>query len=114
MVMTDKHPTSYAEKLKAGGNCVATTNKDLPCPHHGDRLVDGHWYCHEHDPNGPCQKNLKRVERFKERTPDVPGQMRFSELLSDEDRGLALFTPPDATQGRIASKRIKKWTPPTP
>ncbi len=111
--MTERDHTTYAEKLKRGGNCTAITDKDLPCPIHGDRLVDGHWYCHVHDPNGVCQQNLRRVERYQQRTPDVKGQMRFSDLLNDENRGLALFHPPDDTQGRIASKRIKKWNPPT-
>ena len=46
------------------------------------------------------------------RSRDVPGQMTFAELISDDNAGLALFTPPDDTQGRIASKRIKKWSPP--
>jgi len=47
-----------------------------------------------------------------EAVPDVEGQITFDDLLSDEDRGLALFHPPDDTQGRIASKRIKKWSAP--
>ena len=107
MVMTKHNPTAYAEKLKRGGNCVATTNKDLPCPIHGDRLVDGKWYCHVHDPDGTMQKTL----RGEIRTPDVEGQMKFDELKSDDEL-TALHTPPTETQGRIAGKRIKKWTSP--
>ena len=96
--MTKQHPTSYAEKLKAGGNCVAFKKDKLPCALHGDRLVDGHWYCKEHEPH--------------ETTPDVPGQMTFAELISDEDAGDAMFHPPDKAQLHEASKRIKKWTAP--
>ncbi len=95
--------TSYTDKLKRGGNCTAFDKHDLPCPIHGDRLVDGHWYCHIHDPEGAFQKNLLLSR-------DVPGQMTFDELISDNNAGDALFHPPDDTQGRIASKRIKKWS----
>ena len=97
--------TSYTDKLKRGGNCVGLEKFDLPCATHGDRLVNGQWYCHYHDPEGAFQKNLLRSR-------DVPGQMTFAELITDEDAGDALFSPPDDTQGRIASKRIKKWTAP--
>ena len=50
------------------------------------------------------ESRLATFARLRKSRLDVP--------LSDMDRGLALFTPPDATQGRIASKRIKKWNPP--
>ena len=97
--------TSYTDKLKRGGNCVGLEKFDLPCATHGDRLVNGQWYCHYHDPEGAFQKNLLLSR-------DVPGQMTFDELISDDNAGLALFTPSTDTQGRIASKRIKKWTSP--
>ena len=92
-------------ELRAGGNCAGTDKSDLPCPGHGDRLVDGNWYCHIHDPEGSFQKNLLRSR-------DVPGQMTFDELISDDNAGDALFTPPDKAQLHEANKRIKKWTPP--
>jgi len=102
--------SSYAEKLRRGGNCSATTNKGLPCPIHGDRLVDGQWLCHVHDPDGTMRKNLTRE-------PDVDDQKTFDELvdrvateLEKRANAVALFTPSDDTQGRIASKRIKKWS----
>jgi len=97
--------TSYTDKLKLGGNCAGMEKSDLPCATHGDRLVDGNWYCHFHDPEGPFQKNMLRSR-------DVPGQMTFAELISDEDAGDALFHPPDDTHLRIASKRMKKWEAP--
>ena len=114
---------TYRQKLERGGNCTATTNKDLPCPHHGDRLVDGKWLCHIHDPDGTFQRQHRRAFEDHQRTPEVEGQMTFAELItaqgadgsrcrSDEDAGDALFHPPDDTQGRIASKRIKKWEAP--
>ena len=102
--------SSYTDKLARGGNCVAFKKDKLPCALHGDRLVNGNWYCHIHDPEGAFQRQLRRAHEDHERTPEVEGQMRFSDLLNDENRGLALFTPSDDTQGRIASKRIKKWS----
>jgi len=106
--------TSYTDKLKRGGNCTAFDKHDLPCPIHGDRLVDGQWLCHVHDPDGTMRKNLTRG-------PDVDDQKTFDELvdrvateLEKRANAVALFHPPDDTQGRIASKRIKRWGPPAP
>ena len=123
--MTDQHPSrssrqpreedlklSYAHKLALGGNCSATTKQDLPCPIHGDRLVDGHWLCHIHDPEGTFQRQLRRAREDHEKTPDVEGQMTFDQLISDEDAGDALFNPPTKAQAHQIVKRIKKWTAP--
>ena len=70
----------YIDDLARGGNCVAFKKDNLPCAIHGDRLVDGSWYCHLHDPDGTFQKNVRRAREAKLITPDVPGQMIFSDL----------------------------------
>lgn len=44
--------------------CSATTNEGKPCPLHADRQRDGTWYCHVHDPDGVCQRNLRDMRRI--------------------------------------------------
>ncbi len=103
---------SYSDKLKRGGNCTAITKADLPCPIHGDRLVDGKWLCHIHDPDGTFQRQHRRAFEDHPRTPDVDDQITFQDMMDEQDNATALHRPPDDTQGRIASKRIKKWSAP--
>jgi len=115
--------------LARGGSCSAITNQGLPCPIHGDRLVGGKWICHVHDPDGTCQKNIRLVTLGLglERTPDVPGQMFFSDIVGSEadpprsqpkrlhlvDAGAELFAPPSKEAARIAARRagsFVKWS----
>ena len=103
------HKRTFAHFIARGGSCSAITNQDLPCAHHGDRLVDGKWLCHIHDPNGTFQRSLRRNQGDPDLHPDVDGQMFFSDIV---DHGAALFAPPSKEAARIAGKRARsfvKW-----
>lgn len=45
--------------------CAAVTKKKRPCPIEADRIRDGQWFCHVHDPHGLFQEQMevKRKER---------------------------------------------------
>ena len=89
-----------AQLLASGGPCSSFTKSGFPCPLHGDRLLDGKWLCHIHDPDGKHAHNLAYS--------DVEGQMIFSDLSN----GTELFTKPDDEQAKAIVRRIRifrKW-----
>ena len=60
-----------------------------------------------------AEQSLRSID--DEAVPDVEGQITFKELIDaqvDDDNATALFSPPDDTQLKKASTRIKKWTAP--
>ena len=93
--------------LARGGPCADTTGG--PCLYHGNRLANGKWYCHFHDPDGAYQINLQRGREERERmSVDVEGQLFFSDLSN----GTELFTKPDDDQAKAIVRRIRifrKW-----
>ncbi len=121
------HKRTFAHFIARGGSCSAITNQDLPCAHHGDRLVDGKWLCHIHDPNGTFQRSLRRNQGDPDLHPDVEGQMFFSDIVGSEadpprsqpkrlhlvDDGAELFAPPSKEAAGIAARRagsFVKWS----
>lgn len=43
--------------------CCYLTAKGKPCPIEPDRLIDGQWVCHVHDPNGLAAKNREGMKQ---------------------------------------------------
>jgi hypothetical protein len=45
--------------------CSATTTKGLDCPIHADRVRNGKWFCHVHDPEGLYQQQCRDKREFR-------------------------------------------------
>jgi len=52
--------------------CCCTTKKGNACPFGADRLRDGNWYCHVHDPDGAAMKNNHAARLLRSPPPSPP------------------------------------------
>lgn len=67
--------------------CSATTKKGTPCPIWADRVHDGVWFCHVHDPAGVAQANLALVRKpkklFSPKKPKAQSRYDDTDFISD-------------------------------
>jgi hypothetical protein len=78
--------------------CSCLTKKHKPCPIHADRMTEGKWYCHVHDPRGTFQKQVAAMkdERKHRRATGKPHRSAlYAQELAALRRSMELDSPPD-------------------